>query len=46
MLNSTLKIVRRKIEKHYKDRIAFLYTAEGKNPFNQQNQNIVERLFE
>jgi len=46
MLNSTLKIVRRKIEKHYKDRIAFLYTAEGKNPFNQQNHNIVDRLFE
>jgi long-chain acyl-CoA synthetase len=46
MLNSTLKIVRRKIEKHYKDRIDFLYTAEGKNPFNQQNHNILDRLFE
>lgn len=46
MLNSTLKIVRRKIEKHYEDRIGFLYTAEGKNPFNQQNHNILARLFE
>ena len=46
MLNSTLKIVRRKIEHYYKDRIDFLYTAEGKNPFNQQNQNIVDRLFD
>ena len=46
MLNSTLKIVRRKIEHHYKDRIDFLYTAEGKNPYNQQNINIVDRLFD
>jgi long-chain acyl-CoA synthetase len=46
MLNSTLKIVRRKIEKHYKNRIDFLYTSEGKNPFNHQNHNIIDRLFE
>ena len=46
MLNSTLKIVRRKIEHYYKDRIDFLYTGEGKNPYNQQNQNIVDRLFD
>lgn len=45
MLNSTLKIVRRNIEKYYKDRIDYMYTAEGKDPFNQQNRNIVERIF-
>lgn len=45
MLNSTLKIVRRKIENHYKERIAFLYSPEGKNPFNKQNHNIVEHIF-
>jgi len=30
--------------KYYKDRIEYMYTAEGKNPFNQQNRNIVERI--
>ncbi|MGM0530142.1 MAG: AMP-dependent synthetase/ligase, partial [Bacteroidota bacterium] len=44
MLNSTLKIVRRKIEDFYKDRIDFLYTPEGKNIFNHQNKNIVSRF--
>ena len=44
MLNSTLKIVRRKIETFYKDRIDFLYTPEGKNIFNRQNKNIVSRF--
>jgi long-chain acyl-CoA synthetase len=44
MLNSTLKIVRRNIEKYYKDRIEFLYTPEGKNIFNHQNRNIVSRF--
>ncbi len=45
MLNSTLKIVRRKIEKQYEDRIKYLYTADGKNIFNQQNRNILNKLF-
>jgi len=44
MLNSTLKIVRRKIERFYKDRIDFLYTPEGKDIFNHQNKNIVSRF--
>ncbi|MCF8335487.1 MAG: AMP-binding protein, partial [Bacteroidales bacterium] len=44
MLNSTLKIVRRKIEKTYKDRIDFLYTPEGKNILNRQNKNIISRF--
>ncbi|MBS3777512.1 MAG: AMP-binding protein [Bacteroidales bacterium] len=42
MLNSTLKIVRRNIEKYYKDRIDFLYTPEGKNILNHQNKNIIK----
>ncbi len=44
MLNSTLKIVRRNIEKFYNDRIDFLYTPEGKDIFNHQNKNIVSRF--
>ncbi|MBS3808428.1 MAG: AMP-binding protein, partial [Bacteroidales bacterium] len=34
MLNSTLKIVRRNIEKNYKQRIEYLFTPEGKDIFN------------
>jgi long-chain acyl-CoA synthetase len=37
MINSTMKMVRGKIEKAYADRIAYMYTPEGKqvqNPFN------------
>ncbi|MBR0111872.1 MAG: AMP-binding protein [Bacteroidales bacterium] len=37
MMNSTMKIVRRKVEEHYADRIAYAYTAEGKNLFNEKN---------
>ena len=44
MLNSTLKIVRRNIEKNYKQRIEYLFTPEGKDIFNHQNRNIVSRF--
>ena len=44
MLNSTLKIVRRNIEKNYKQRIEYLFTPEGKNILNHQNRNIVSRF--
>ena len=37
MINSTMKMVRGKIEKAYADRINFLYTSEGKQIMNQQN---------
>lgn len=37
MLNSTMKIVRNKVEAFYKDRIAYAYTAEGKDPLNADN---------
>ena len=37
MINSTMKMVRGKIEKAYAQRIDFLYTPEGKQIFNQQN---------
>lgn len=37
MVNSTTKVVRTKVEEHYKDRIEYLYTPEGKNIINEQN---------
>ncbi|MBQ8721732.1 MAG: AMP-binding protein [Paludibacteraceae bacterium] len=37
MINSTMKMVRGKIEKAYAARIDYMYTAEGKQPQNQQN---------
>ena len=37
MINSTMKMVRGKIEKAYTERIAYMYTAEGKQLLNQQN---------
>ena len=37
MVNSTMKIVRGKVEEYYKDRIEYAYTAEGKDLFNEKN---------
>ncbi|MBQ3881963.1 MAG: AMP-binding protein [Bacteroidales bacterium] len=37
MVNSTMKIVRGKVEKFYADRIEYAYTTEGKNLFNPKN---------
>jgi len=43
-LNSTLKMVRGKITEFYKDRIDFLFTAEGKDICNHQNRIIIKRM--
>jgi len=37
MVNSTMKIVRSKVEEHYADRIEYAYTIEGKELMNEQN---------
>lgn len=37
MMNSTMKVVRGKVEKFYKDRIDHLYTPEGKQILNEKN---------
>jgi len=37
LLNSTMKVVRNKIEDHFKDEITFLYTPESKKPVNHRN---------
>ena len=45
MMNSTMKIIRGKIAEHYKKRIEFLYTPEGKNIVNPDNISAIKRLF-
>ncbi len=42
MVNSTMKIVRGKVEKVYAGRIAQLYTPEGKNPANHWNKEALK----
>ena len=37
MVNSTMKIVRGKVEEYYADRIEYAYTLEGKELFNDKN---------
>lgn len=37
MVNSTMKIVRGKVEEYYADRIDYAYTLEGKELFNEKN---------
>ncbi|MFA6334338.1 MAG: AMP-binding protein [Bacteroidales bacterium] len=37
MVNSTMKLVRSKVEESYKERIDYAYTPEGKNIFNKFN---------
>ena len=41
MVNSTMKIVRGKVEKAYGDRMAYAYTSEGKDICNQLNINSI-----
>jgi long-chain acyl-CoA synthetase len=44
MVNSTMKIVRGKVEKAAAARIAHLYTPEGKNPLNKENMKSLTEL--
>jgi long-chain acyl-CoA synthetase len=44
MINSTLKVVRGKVENFYSDRILDLYTVEGKNVLNNINIESIEKL--
>lgn len=42
MLNTTSKMVRRNVEKHYAERIAFAMTAEGKPLYNAENLRSIQ----
>lgn len=44
LVNSTMKVVRGKVEEKYKDRINHLYTPDGKNFLNEKNREIVRNL--
>ena len=46
LLNSTLKMVRGKIAEFHRNRIDYMFTAEGKTVQNHQNRTIVKRLAE
>ncbi len=42
MINSTMKMVRGKIEKAYAERLQYIYTPEGKQLYNQQNLDALQ----
>ena len=44
LVNSTMKIVRSKVEEHFKERVAYLYTPEGKALKNPRNLASLEKL--
>jgi long-chain acyl-CoA synthetase len=46
LLNSSLKLVRRKVRDFYNDRLEHLYTPEGRDPLNRRNRTIISRLDE
>ncbi len=42
LLNSTMKVVRRKVEEHFEKEINYLYTAEGKEFNSSRNRKNIE----
>jgi len=44
LVNSTMKIVRSKVEAHFKARLNYLYTAEGRRTDNPQNLAALEKI--
>jgi long-chain acyl-CoA synthetase len=44
LLNSTLKMVRPKIHERFKNRIAYMYTPQGKNISNEQNIKTIRSI--
>ncbi len=46
MLNSTMKMVRKKVVEHYQGLIDFLFTPKGKNIVNERNLDALKKLLE
>ena len=46
LVNSTMKVVRGKVEEHFKDRLDYLYTAEGRKLKNEQNLAALRKIVE
>lgn len=44
LMNPTYKIIRPKVEEHYKELFKFLYTPESKNVINSKNVEALKRL--
>ena len=44
LLNTTMKVVRAKVEEHFAQEIAFLYTPEAKEFINQRNINNLRQI--
>lgn len=44
LVNSTMKIVRGKVEEHFRDRLDFLYTTGGRNLKNEKNLAALKKL--
>ena len=44
LVNSTMKVVRNKVESHFADRIDYAYTAEGKQLLNEKNLKSLSKL--
>ena len=44
LLNSSMKAVRRKIVEFYRNRLDYLFTPDGKDPYNRHNRTIISRL--
>ena len=44
LVNSTMKVVRNKVESHFKERVEYAYTAEGKQLLNEKNLESLSKL--
>ena len=44
LVNSTMKVVRNKVEAHFKERIDYCYTQEGKKLLNERNIESLRKL--
>ena len=44
LVNSTMKVVRNKVESHFKARLDYAYTAEGKQLLNEKNLESLKKL--
>jgi long-chain acyl-CoA synthetase len=44
LMNPTYKVIRPRVEEHYKDLFAFLYTPESKNVLNSKNMEAMKTL--
>ena len=44
LVNSTMKIVRGKVEEYFADRIEYVYTPEGKKAANPKNLESIKQI--